>query len=385
MELYYLVFGEVENIYLSLIFTTVVSFLVLFFLYNGKTTDKIISIVFYFVISVSSDGIAFFISNLCSPNSISTISDTQIEGIPILIIGKIIQFSILNIFFRFKKSDGKLIFKDFAILLFLNIISLIISLSMISFDQLERRERFIICIFIGCAMMILNVTLFYFFQRSKKISEYEKEKELLECRLSVQTEGFEEIKNMQDNMRLMWHDIKHYMDCMEQMTDMNSENTREYMSELQKRMEKFSPLSNLGNDVVDAILYSKKVKAEAEGITLEVRMNINRELDVNPMDMCSILSNILDNAIEATRLSDKDKTIKLSAVQNYRFILISIMNPAIEKPRIDKKGNFITSKKDQKIHGHGMKSVQAVLDRYMGNINSRYENGHFYLNILLCV
>ena len=379
------VLGAADNAYLSLLGTVVLSTLILFSIYNGKITEKILSLASYFVILVAADVIAYFIFTLFGDNSMSVFTETQIESVPIVIIGKSLQFSMINIFFRFKKSDGKLIFKDFIVLLSLNIISLVISLSMLYFDQMERQTRIITCIFIGCAVLILSITLFYFFQRSKRIDEYEKEKEILECRLNVQAESFEEIKNMQENLRLIWHDIKNHMDCMKHMADMNSEQTLEYMSEFQKRMEKFSPLNDLGNDVVDAILYSKSMKAEAEGIYLDISMNISRKLKINPIDMCSILSNVLDNAIEATKLADKDKVIKLSAIQNYRFVLITIVNPTIEKPRIDRKGNFITSKKDRKIHGLGMKSVQAVLDKYMGNINSRYENGHFYLNILLCV
>jgi len=376
-------FSEIGNVYLNLLGGTIAYSLILFLLYDGKLVNKIISIASYIVVMLSGDGIVYFISSIYSDKSVEDVSQMTIENVPTIIMVKIVQFCLLNILLRFHKESAKLLKKDFAVLLLLNAASLLTTITIMMMDQMDRTTRMIICICLECIMMILNIILFYFFQRSKKAVEIAKENEVLETRFKIQSDSIGEIENIQANLKHIWHDINNHVDCMKQLIAMKSDEAMKYLDEFQKNMEKYASLNLFGNDVVDAVLYSKYVKAQSEGIKLEVGLDISQDYEIDRMDMCCIISNILDNAIEATSQLDDGKIITLKGVQRYGLILISAVNPVKSEPLTDDEGNYITDKENKKIHGLGLKSVEAVADKYCGNVDLRYIDGFVHVNVLL--
>lgn len=170
---------------------------------------------------------------------------------------------------------------------------------------------------------------------------------------------------------------------MQALSVVDSNKANEYMNDLRYALEKYSCAYLFGNDVVDTVLYSKFVKAQSEGIKLEISLDVDRDFKIDRMDICCIFSNILDNAIEATKQLDEGKVIKFKGVQRNGLIVFSVVNPVKNEPIKDKNGNYITSKKGKTGHGLGLKSVEAVADKYGGSLDLRYKNGLFYVDVLV--
>lgn len=376
-------FSKLGNIYISFICTAALACLLLLLLYDGTAINKIISVGAYYAAMISAEAIVYFIFNAFSNRRPEEVALASLENLPLIIMVKIVQFCLLNILLRFRKEDARLPVRDFGVLLLVNIASMITTIVLMTVDQMSQSTRVGICILMGCVMMILNIFMFYYFQRSKKTAEIEKENDILESRLNVQSEGIADIENIQTSLRLLWHDINNHLESLQQLAGADPEQARSYMEDFRRALDKYSSLSLFGSDVVDAVLYSKYVKAQSEGISLEIELNISRELKIDSMDICCIFSNILDNAIEATRHLDDGKVIKLKGMQRYGLILISVVNPVKNEPLKDKNGSYITGKADKKGHGLGLKSVEAVADKYCGNVDLKYSGGFFYVNVFL--
>ena len=115
-------------------------------------------------------------------------------------------------------------------------------------------------------------------------------------------------------------------------------------------------------------MLSDKVKtAENSNITISFSGLIPSDA-INPVDLCIIFGNMIDNAIEACeKISvEKNKIINISAKQQQDYMFITITNPVVENIKI--KNNIIPSTKDdKKMHGIGIYSVKQILDKHYGH------------------
>ena len=133
------------------------------------------------------------------------------------------------------------------------------------------------------------------------------------------------------------------------------------------------------NSAIDAIINEKLLTAQKNNISTHFDViPLNLE-NVPSMDICTILSNALDNAIEACikidNPADRYINVKISAENG---IFISVSNPSIEAPK-KRAGIFISSKKDTENHGLGLKSIKRTVDKHGGDMLVKYENGIFTL------
>ena len=106
---------------------------------------------------------------------------------------------------------------------------------------------------------------------------------------------------------------------------------------------------------------------------------------IKPVDMCIILSNALDNAIEANRkIEDPEKRyIKLKMHGDETYSAISVSNPAAAAPVRVNQHSYATSKKDAGNHGFGLKSIESTAKKYGGEMLTKFEDGVFSLIIRL--
>ena len=96
------------------------------------------------------------------------------------------------------------------------------------------------------------------------------------------------------------------------------------------------------------------------------------------MTLCTVLSNLLDNAIEAAKQAEPDRIITLTAKRTGSFYYISISNPCAEY--VDVSPNMVSSKSDREYHGLGLKSVRSALEKCGGTIElSCKEAGNRYI------
>lgn len=186
-------------------------------------------------------------------------------------------------------------------------------------------------------------------------------------------------------LRKINHDIKNqyaYMSVM--LKKQEYEELNNYFEEM---LGTFSaplvPYVDCGNRVLNAILNLENAKAEESGVKFDYKIAVPQELPFSELDLCNLITNIMDNAIEACRTEAIENAIVVitMGIQG-DYLFMRIENPTKKTNEIFKKP-IITSKADKKLHGNGMQIVRQIVKKYNGHYKNSIEASRFLAEILL--
>ena len=137
-----------------------------------------------------------------------------------------------------------------------------------------------------------------------------------------------------------------------------------------------------GNKAVDALLYQKRKQAEGEDIKWECDMQMPKGCCINEFDLCVLMGNILDNALEACGRMQKDENrfINIQARTVKKCFLIEVKN---SMDSTEKFTEGFTNKDDSQEHGIGLLNVGDVVNRYNGAVHKEAGKGIFVISILM--
>lgn len=192
----------------------------------------------------------------------------------------------------------------------------------------------------------------------------------------VLSQQYEEISQIYLNMRGWRHDYHNHLQVMKaQLTVGNTEEMKQYLDELEQDLNKVDTYIKSGNLMVDAILNGKLSIAETKNIRVNCKASLPETLSTDDVDLCVILGNLLDNAMEACeQIPEEERFLRIYMVVNKSQLYISIQNSAKEELDFNER-NYITNKRGS--HGFGMKRVKAMVDKYDGFLNLANEPGIF--------
>lgn len=381
------VLGDIEingNIYLKLIVAVALVVIIALTLYSGGAFAKIIHVFTYFTVDISCDLLVYYVGNYFTQKTPYGVALDEIENIPLAIISKLLQFTIYSIIIRFgKQKEHKLLTKDFLALIFISVISLITAIALFFQSSMSLYVRGVINIIVSLGVLMLNFFMYYLFTRSKRLAVTEKEKELLEQKSAFEIEKFSELEKLQRNIDILRHDMKNHLSVAQRLMSVDGEKAREYIQEVTEEITRNSPDFG-GNTVVDAVLHGKLLKARELGIELDISLNMDKDVAVDKMDLCSIFSNALDNAIEAQASPGPGRYVMLSTRQKDSFLSIKVVNPCCGMLKTDTNRKILSTKAGGN-HGIGLKSIARVVEKYDGQLDYRLEDGLFSLSIIMNV
>lgn len=192
----------------------------------------------------------------------------------------------------------------------------------------------------------------------------------------------DEVHNIYLTMRGWQHDYHNHMQSVKAYLAMdNLEEARAYLDRLEQDLDDIDLLFNTGNINADAILNSKISLAIKKGIQVNYKATVPKELSVSDIDLCVVIGNLIDNAVEACEKVEAEKRfIRLYIGILRRQLYLSVSNATNEVVRkFDEE--YITTKRGN--HGHGLKRINNIVDKYDGYINRKNEPGVFVTEIML--
>lgn len=241
-------------------------------------------------------------------------------------------------------------------------------------------------ILIGVTILfIVNIFVFYLYDVLNKLYKEKLEKELLLQQNDAYSKQFELIRDSQENIRRIKHDIKNHVSVVDNLIE-RKENAAalEYNRKIIDTMEFPGNYISSGNPELDSILNYKINTAQKAGIEVELDVSIPEKISVTPFDFSVILGNLLDNAIEATSKVDKDRKISGYIRFERGIIYIQIVNPYVGK--LNYVGDKLkTTHKNQSDRGLGLTSVNKSIDNYNGMIEFHTTNNQFSVEVLIYV
>lgn len=232
----------------------------------------------------------------------------------------------------------------------------------------------------GCvlveALLFLAVegTLFFY----KKGFDFRTE----QFRTELMEHQYDEIKSVYMDMRGWRHDYHNHMQVMKaQLALGNIEGIQEYLDELERELDRVDTFVRSGNLMVDAILNSKLTLARRQKIKINCKTKVPERISVEDVDLCVILGNLLDNALEACALVEEERRfLRVYMTVHKSQLYFSVQNAAKEEPDFEAR-NYITRKRGN--HGLGMKRVQAAVDKYDGYLRLANEAGIFAAEVTM--
>ena len=192
----------------------------------------------------------------------------------------------------------------------------------------------------------------------------------------------EEVHNLYLTMRGWRHDYHNHMQSLKAYLAMDSlKEAKEYLNKLEQELDDINLLFNTGNLNADAVLNSKISLALKKGIRVDYKAAVPEILPVSEIDLCAVLGNLIDNAVESCEKVEEDsRFIRLYIGTLRSQLYVSVSNATNEHVRkLDEE--YITAKRGN--HGHGLKRINRVVEKYGGYINRKNEPGVFVTEIML--
>ena len=249
----------------------------------------------------------------------------------------------------------------------------------------EMSESINLCITLTAIGIFLNnVIIYYVVQKLSDWINREKEYEVAQYQNEVLIKATFEKDEMNKEVRKIWHDFNNHMSCIDMLLQMgNIEKARAYIKNMNASCQTTYMGIKTGNEMADVVINQKFMLAKAHGINLIISGEVEEELNINQMDLCALLCNSLDNAIEACRqIEDKEKRkASISLKMHKDYLLIDVANN-VKKEAVNNK-KLITTKKDKSRHGIGMLSMRTIVEKYGGNLEWKCENNRFLLSIMI--
>ena len=215
---------------------------------------------------------------------------------------------------------------------------------------------------------------FFSKQIDKRIAAYQRE--LIETH-------YREVENMYRQIRGWRHDYRNHSQMMKVLAangDLDA--LKAYLDELDTDLNTVDTVVKTGNPMADAILNSKISLARSRNIPTQVDAHIPVKLKMSELDLCCIIGNLFDNAMEASMaLPEEKRMIRVYMDMKGTQLYISFTNFTAAK-KLDKVGKgFRTSKGEG--HGFGLVRIDDIVSRYDGYLSRNSEDGAFTTEILI--
>lgn len=328
--------------------------------------------------------VVLYFSNIAVLFVSSAFMDLTVNQLPeqdyfyiIIIISKIIYFSICFIIVKFRKEKHIILLNKRWIIL----IPLLFMLFILAMNFLELILRGIInynLLYLSIVLLIISCILLYFLLIFiEKDSENRTHELMVIQQLKYQRENMEDIKELNEEMRKIKHDLKHQLSyVVEGLKDQKVDEMIKILETSYKEIDKTNIISFSDNETLNYILQSKNKFAMQKGVKLRCEITYENSSIMKDEDLIILLGNLLDNSVENTYEGGE---VLLKITKDKGLLHIKISNPVL----IDEVDTSVTSKQDKRNHGFGMKSIYKIIDKYDGSLEKQVRDGVFLIDILM--
>ncbi len=363
-------------------FTVLGVFALEYLYYEGSISSKLISSFFFGILMIGSDIICAGVLLL---NKEISLGDTQEFGLHRtfgLVLSKIVQILIVKIsgiIVKWKnKSNIKLEIKRILPLLVCQVFCILISYTLF-ISAYHEKNRMDITVFISIlGVMYINIIVFWYFDTIKAAYDYKHQKELIETKLEFQKKYYELLEDHQKETESLWHDMKKHMSAIKELYDGNLKGESfQYIYALEEKVNAIPKVIRTSNPIIDALIMNELQKAKKDNIEVFLDVNISNTIKMDAIDLCVILGNTLENAIDACRALPEGKlrTIDVQILQDESILLINLKNPYEPTSAIVSKEN--------RTHGYGLKNVYKVIKKYGGDMEVTSTRNTYQISLII--
>lgn len=250
--------------------------------------------------------------------------------------------------------------------------------------SVNRYQRIALYVCIGF-IFLFNIIMYFVYDKFNQFTHELYENEIKLQRTMVLKKEIEYQKQSNERIGILKHDMKQHLTALKQLAK------RQEYDELNSYINSIANFFDEGNvntiktacPYLNDIVNYKIYEANQQDLSFVCDTNVNREIEITLFDMNMLLGNLLDNAIEATLRTNKDKTIYLSIKLEKNLLYIVIENPYDEKYIKSINGVLKSVKTNALEHGYGLKSVKRVIKKYNGEFSIIQSEGRFKVKLMM--
>ena len=299
-----------------------------------------------------------------------------------LFFTKLIFYVVSRIIIRVYKKE-KFEFNKFETFITstLFLLTLIISISLVKLQLDHRNEEQLIFLSIFC-IFLTDIFIFCIMKKINKENQNQLRISMLELQLSEQKTMIEETGNISREIKKAEHDLRHHLlSVLGNIENGKTEAAEMYLKQLLHDYEtSIFKYIYIDNNAVNSILNMKISRCHTNKIDIKTEIESDFS-DFSDIDICVLLANLLDNAIEASAKVDYPQIIV--SIRNEKNYLCIMVRNRIEDSVLEENEKLQTTKGDKSKHGLGVYSISQIVDKYDG-MKSYYEkNGYFVADVWL--
>ncbi|WP_099466757.1 ATP-binding protein [Konateibacter massiliensis] len=308
-----------------------------------------------------------------------------------MILSKIITFMLALVFIkRFGKGTNRYSVLEVCILLLQGVSGVACILMVIEFSYYKvstYKVSSIYLIFVSLLILASYVVFYSIFENYVRKRNVEQEAMKIQFYNQGQYDYYEAMEKENINIRKMHHDLKNHLLAIQRLSVEDTASSEIYIQKCLEAVDGYSEFYDTGNQLADIIFYEKCSTAKISNIKTKVMVQRNSLNDIEMLDLCAILTNSFDNALEACKQCVGERYIQIKAIRNEAAVIITVKNNYDQEPVMNEKGDLITSKKEKAKHGIGMQSLKMAAEKYNGNveIDIDREKKEFLLIIMIPV
>ena len=219
-------------------------------------------------------------------------------------------------------------------------------------------------------LFIINIVVFFLYESLS----------IAYARAAKATVAEQEKNYYQNQCQLMQNAVE---DTRRFLEGRKTNEASQYLQELIQKEEKKSVLySTSGNIVVDSIINYKLRSISDWNVAVTVDIVIPTELPIEIVDLSTILTNLLDNAVQALQKTDGKRELKIAMTYRKGMLFIAVKNTYPGKVHYE-NGEIVTTKEDTESHGYGLKNVESAAEKYDGICQLHHNDVYFDAEVAL--
>ena len=196
----------------------------------------------------------------------------------------------------------------------------------------------------------------------------------------ILNQQYEMLQKAYSDNAMLFHDMNNHLQTIYNLAESEDYAAiQQYIARISAPTEQLSGILWTGVGIVDAILNAKKELALKKGYQIDINAQLPINTGITSDDFCTILGNLIDNAIESMdrqHISDTTSPICITLRRINHFLIFQVSNPCSQPPR-RKLDLFQSVKRDSQRHGWGLKSVKRAVLKYNGTFSCDMEGDRF--------
>ncbi len=359
-----------------------------FVLYTGKKRDRVVFLAAFLLMLALSDILSVFILSWVRERAPFLAGDSFFFRLVNFELPYLIMLAVVLLFSMFiRRKQEHIAFRYWVMLLTVPVVALVtLTVFQFALENLPDNREMHTYIYISAAgLLFITVLVFTLFSKLQNQLTIVRDNRDLKMQMDLQRQSVEKMENAYNHTRELRHDMKNHMVALRGLLQKgDSDAALSYLQTMRSDMEDATYFAVTGNTAVDAILNEKLLTAQHQQTNLRFDADSLKECPAKPMDLCIILSNALDNALEAcAKIEDEQErviTLKIRAEED--AVVLSVQNPVAKMPK--KRGaTYLSDKLDRENHGLGLLSIRTTAEKYNGEVLAECENNEFTLLVRL--